>query len=102
MILKSYQSNSGQSRMMFLFSSESFLQAYKRIQYLKQYVRYRRKQGLAIKEKTQVLQQLNKTLIDEKAKKIVLIEDNRNVQEQLAKERKAQEDLIKSLKSKER
>ena len=37
MILKSYQSKSGQSRMMFLFSSENFLQAYKRFQYLKQY-----------------------------------------------------------------
>ena len=35
MILKSYQSNSGQSRMMFLFSSESFLQAYKRTQIFK-------------------------------------------------------------------
>lgn len=102
MIQKSYASKSLKNRLMFLFSSESFLQAYKRIQYLKQYARYRRKQGLAIKEKTQVLQQLNKTLIDEKAKKIVLIEDNRNVQEQLAKERKAQEDLIKSLKRKER
>ena len=102
MIQKSYASKSLKNRLMFLFSSESFLQVYKRIQYLKQYARYRRKQGLAIKKKTQVLQQLNKTLIDEKAKKVVLIEENRNVQEQLVKERKAQEDLIKSLKRKER
>ena len=43
MIQKSYASKSLQNRLMFLFSSENFLQAYKRIQYLKQYARYRRK-----------------------------------------------------------
>ena len=69
MIQKSYASKSLKNRLMFLFSSESFLQAYKRIQYLKQYASYRRKQGLAISEKTQLLQQLNQTLIDEKEKK---------------------------------
>ena len=59
MIQKSYASKSLKNRLMFLFSSESFLQAYKRIQYLKQYSRYRKKQGLAIGEKTQLLQKLN-------------------------------------------
>ncbi|OUU19826.1 MAG: peptidase M23, partial [Flavobacteriaceae bacterium TMED48] len=47
MIQNSYASKSLQNRLMFLFSSENFLQAYKRIQYLKQYTQYRRKQGLA-------------------------------------------------------
>jgi murein hydrolase activator len=102
MIQKSYASKSLKNRLMFLFSSESFLQAYKRIQYLKQYASYRRKQGLAISKKTQLLQQLNQTLIDEKGKKIALIKENRAVQEQLAEEQKQQESLIKSLKRKER
>jgi len=102
MIQKSYASKSLKNRLMFLFSSESFLQAYKRIQYLKQYASYRRKQGLAISKKTQLLQQLNQTLIDEKEKKIALIKENRAVQEQLAEEQKQQESLIKSLKRKER
>ena len=69
MILKSYQSKSGQSRMMFLFSSENFLQAYKRFQYLKQYTSFRKKQGELIAEKTQILQQLNLDLITQKRKK---------------------------------
>ena len=72
MILKSYQSKSGQSRMMFLFSSENFLQAYKRFQYLKQYTSFRKKQGELIAEKTQILQQLNLDLITQKRKKEVL------------------------------
>lgn len=101
-IQKSYASKSLQNRLMFLFSSESFLQAYKRIQYLKQYARYRRKQGKAIAEKTNLLKQLNETLKEEKATKLALIEENRAVQEQLEKERKQQEALIKTLKRKER
>ena len=102
MIQNSYASKSLQNRLMFLFSSENFLQAYKRIQYLKQYTQYRRKQGLAIAEKTQLLQELNKALIEEKSKKLVLVEENKAVQEQLKKERNAQENLIKSLRRKER
>lgn len=101
-IQKSYASKSLLNRLMFLFSSESFLQAYKRIQYLKQYARYRRKQGKAITEKTNLLKQLNETLKEEKATKLALIEENRAVQEQLGKERKQQEALIKTLKRKER
>jgi septal ring factor EnvC (AmiA/AmiB activator) len=102
MIQNSYASKSLQNRLMFLFSSKNFLQAYKRIQYLKQYTQYRRKQGLAIAEKTQLLQELNKALIEEKSKKLVLVEENKTVQEQLKKERNAQENLIKSLRRKER
>ena len=102
MIQKSYASKSLQNRLMFLFSSENFLQAYKRIQYLKQYTRYRRKQGIAIAEKTTLLQELNKTLTQEKATKQALVEENRAVQEELEKERKQQQNLIKTLKRKER
>ena len=102
MIQNSYTSKSLQNRLMFLFSSENFLQAYKRIQYLKQYTQYRRKQGLAIAEKTQLLQELNKALIEEKSKKLVLVEENKAVKEQLKEERNVQENLIKSLRRKER
>jgi septal ring factor EnvC (AmiA/AmiB activator) len=102
MIQNSYASKSLQNRLMFLFSSENFLQAYKRIQYLKQYTQFRRKQGLAIAEKTQLLQELNKALIEEKSKKLVLVEENKAVQEQLKEERNVQENLIKSLRRKER
>jgi septal ring factor EnvC (AmiA/AmiB activator) len=80
MILKSYQSKSGQSRMMFLFSSENFLQAYKRFQYLKQYTNFRKKQGELIAEKTQILQQLNLDLIAQKRKKEVLVQENKEAQ----------------------
>ena len=98
MIRKSYKSKSSQNRLMFLFSSESFLQAYKRIQYMKQYASFRKKQGDEIADKTTTLQTLNTTLINQKRKKEVLVSENQKVQQTLEIERKSQEVLIRSLK----
>ena len=52
MIVKSYKSKNQQSRIMFLLSSNDFKQAYKRLQYIKQYSDYQKKQGEIIKIKT--------------------------------------------------
>ena len=100
MIQKSYKSKSSQNRLMFLLSSEDFLQAYKRIQYMKQYADFRKKQGEKIAEKTKTLQSLNQDLLEQKAQKEALVIENRKAQEQLQRERKSQQRLIKSLKSK--
>ena len=101
MIQKSYASKSLQNRLMFLFSSENFLQAYRRIQYLKQYARYRRKQGLQISEKTKLLQNLNQVLIEENEKKTKLINDNRDIRKKLVQEQKKQQELINTLRLKQ-
>ena len=45
MIQKSYRNRSQQSRLMFLLSSEDFFQAFKRLQYMKQYTQFRKEQG---------------------------------------------------------
>ncbi|EDP97006.1 peptidoglycan DD-metalloendopeptidase family protein [Kordia algicida OT-1] len=97
MIRKSYKSNSEQSRLMFLLSSESFLQAYKRVQYMKQYTDYRKKQGEAIVTRTQELQTLNKTYSDQKKEKEALIAENRKVQKELEKEKKLQNEMLAEL-----
>ena len=102
MILESYQSKSLQSRLLFLFSSESFLQAYKRIQYLKQYAAFRKKQGIAIADKTLLLQVLNKDLLAQKSKLETIVEENKTEQNTLLKEQQQQQALIRSLRKKER
>ena len=102
MIRKSYESGSGQSRMMFLFSSESFLQAYKRSQYLNQYTSFRKKQGELIVEKTKTLQQLNTDLVAQKLKKEELVKENKTAQQQYKNEQSSQQQLIKALKKKEK
>ncbi|NBS18299.1 MAG: peptidase M23 [Flavobacteriia bacterium] len=102
MIRKSYKSKSSQNRLMFLFSSQDFLQAYKRIQYMKQYANYRKKQGKDIALKTQTLQALNQTLLEQKSQKEALVQENRKIQEALEQERKSQQKLISSLKRRSR
>ena len=102
MIQKSYKSKSSQNRLMFLFSSEDFLQAYKRIQYMKQYTNFRKKQGEEITQKTKTLQSLNKALLEQKAQKEALVMENREAQQELQRERKSQQRLIRGLKSKSR
>ncbi|MGB1449273.1 MAG: murein hydrolase activator EnvC family protein [Flavobacteriaceae bacterium] len=102
MIRYAYASKSAQSRLMFLFSSESFLQAYKRFQYLKQYAAFRKKQGLLIAEKTTALEELNKVLLVQKQKKETLVKENRLAQDQLTAERLEQKERISKLKKKER
>ena len=101
MIKKSYKSKSEQSRVMFLLSSEGFLQAYKRLQYMKQYTKFRKEQGVAIQEKTELLKILNKDLLVQKEQKETLIANNKKTKAQLTKERKNQEQLIASLKKDE-
>lgn len=102
MIQNSYKSKSSQNRLMFLFSSEDFLQAYKRVQYMKQYANFRKKQGEEIVQKTKTLQSLNKTLLEQKVQKDALVRENRKVQQELQQERKSQQRLIRGLKSKSR
>ncbi len=101
MIQKSYRSKSQQSRIMFLLSSQSFLQAYKRLQYMKQYANYRKKQGDEIKGRTDELQVLNANLINQKKAKDVLIAENRQTRAQLEKNKQSQQSLIKNIRQKE-
>ncbi|WP_317172078.1 murein hydrolase activator EnvC family protein [Salinimicrobium oceani] len=101
MISKSYKSKSQQSRIMFLLSAESFLQAYKRLQYMKQYANYRHQQGEEIKLRTLELQELNTSLAEQKKVKDQLIAENRKTRADLEKNRKAQAGLIAEVRKKE-
>lgn len=101
MIRKSYKSKSQQSRVMFLLSSQNFLQAYKRVQYMKQYAKFRKKQGEGIKAKTEELQQLNSDLIAQKKTKQKLISENELAKSSLTNERKDQQELVVILKKDE-
>ena len=98
MILKSYKSRSEQSRAMFLLSSENFLQAYKRAQYMKQYASYRKIQGEEIKVKSGELTVYNKKLDVQKTEKEKLIEEQEKERMLLQKEKREQEQLVNSIK----
>ncbi|WP_369692167.1 murein hydrolase activator EnvC family protein [Formosa haliotis] len=97
MIVHSYKSRSEQSRVMFLLSSTNFKQAYKRLQYIKQYTNYQKEQGESIKQKTEDLKVANTQLLKQKEDKQKLIKENAVAQAQLELERKQQRSLMASI-----
>lgn len=98
MIVKSYKSRSQQSRAMFLLSSENFLQAYKRLQYMKQYSSYRKMQGVEINDKTTKLADYNAKLSGQKTEKEKLLAEQEKQRADLEKEKQEQEKIANSLK----
>jgi len=98
MVVKSYKSKSEESKVMFLLSSTNFQQAYKRLQYIKQYADHQKKQAQLIKEQTLKLQELNTSLSKQKEEKQKLIDANRRSRQQLQKELDQQEDMVSSIK----
>jgi septal ring factor EnvC (AmiA/AmiB activator) len=97
MILKSYKSQSEQSRAMFLLSSDNFLQAYKRAQYMKQYASYRKMQGQEIVGKTKQLVGYTNKIVVQKTEKEKLIAENENEKKELVKEKKEQEKIASQI-----
>ena len=98
MIVKSYKSRSEQSRAMFLLSSQNFLQAYKRAQYMKQYASYRKMQGIEIQSKSDELVSYNDKLDVQKTAKQKLIAENEQEKIKLEKEKQVQQEIAKSIK----
>lgn len=97
-IVNSYKSRSEQSRAMFILSSENFLQAYKRAQYLKQYTSFRKSQGEEINVKSKELISYNEKLKLQKIAKQKLINENEKERVALVKEKQEQEILVNSIK----
>ena len=103
MIVKSYKSRSEQSRFMFVLSSTSFLQAYKRVQYMKQYAGYRKRQAEEIKVKQARLgTAVGELQTNKKEKEVVIVEKTKikAEQEKLKQEKVATAKLIQKDKKK--
>jgi murein hydrolase activator len=98
LILKSYKARSEQSRAMFLLSSQNFLQAYKRAQYMKQYASYRRAQGEEIRQKSIELGVYNQKISIQKSAKEKLLAENQKEKQALEQEKKEQEKIVQEIK----
>ena len=102
MVVAARKNQSTQNRLMFLLSSESFWQAYKRMAYMKQYAAYRKQQGEQIAKKTKTLQQYTNNLVAQRKDKERLIRENRDAQKALDTVRARQNNLVQQLKRKEK
>ena len=97
MVVKAYKSRSEQSRIMFILSSESFLQAYKRMQYMKQYASFRKVQGEEIRSKMAELELRVTALSRQKKKKEVLLAESEKQKKDLESDKQEQEKLVKAI-----
>lgn len=102
MIFKSYKSKSKQSQLLFLMSSQSFRQAYKRLQYMKQYTTFRKKQGEKIVLQTDVVKKLNDSLLVKKQVKDTLIKVETTEKQKIEIDKKNKQKLVSQIKRKER
>ena len=102
MILRSYKSKSGKNKLMFVLSSESFFQAFKRTQYIKQYTAFRRNQANKIVTISDELRLINDELIERKKLKETLLTNNRLTQKSLEKEKNQANEIAFKLKSQEK
>ena len=97
MILKSYKNRSVDNKLMFVLSSSNFQQAYRRLQYIKQYADYQKLQAEIIKQETKQLQKFNKELLRQKKDKDKLVSENKAAKAILDKELITQNSLIEEI-----
>ncbi|KQC30561.1 murein hydrolase activator EnvC family protein [Flagellimonas eckloniae] len=101
LIQKSYQNKSQSNRLMFLLSAENFFQAFKRLQYMEQYAKHRKKQGEDIIKKADELATLNRDLVLQRKTKEQLLAENKKVKANLFNEIESQKNLLRSIRQNE-
>ena len=86
MLLSVYKKKSNLNKLMFIFSSTSFQQAYKRIQYFKQYANFQDKTLSKIKVNSNDIKNVIVVLDSQKINKKVLIDENEEIKRDLSME----------------
>jgi septal ring factor EnvC (AmiA/AmiB activator) len=102
LIYSTYRNRSAYNRLMFLFSSHNFNQAYKRLKYLQQYTEYREAQVKSITEAQRVLTTQKLELEKRKSSKLTLKHSQEKERNILAKEKALKDEKIKNLTSQEK
>ena len=101
LVRRSYQNKTQNNRLMFLLSADNFYQAYKRLQYMKQYAKQRKRQGEQIISKTEELSIRNNDLISQRKEKEQLLAENKKVKQELFREIQSQKSLLTSIRQNE-
>ena len=94
MLLSAYKKKSNLNKLMFVFSSTSFQQAYKRIQYFKQYANFQNKTLSKIKINSNDIKNVIVVLDSQKINKKLLIDENEEIKRDLSIEYTGLNNLI--------
>ncbi|MBE9469208.1 MAG: peptidoglycan DD-metalloendopeptidase family protein [Bacteroidetes bacterium] len=97
MIYHAYKNRSYYDKLMFVFASEDFNQAYKRLKYFQQYSQYRRRQAdLIVDTRLTLIQKLDSVEII-KAQKLELVYDKKEENTNLIYEKDQQKNILSNL-----
>lgn len=102
LIRQAYKNRDSHDQLMFIFSSQSFNQAYKRMKFIQQYTEYRHKQAEAIKLKSVELADLNSSLMIKIEEKKVLSGQVKSEKVELQSDLSEQKLALNSLKQDEK
>ena len=94
MLLSAYKKKSNLNKLMFVFSSTSFQQAYKRIQYFKQYANFQNKTLSKININSNDIKNVIVVLDSQKTNKKLLIDENEEIKRDLSIEYTGLNNLI--------
>ena len=97
MLLSAYKKKSNLNKLMFVFSSTSFQQAYKRIQYFKQYANFQDKTLSKIKINSNDIKNVIVVLDSQKTNKKLLIDENEEIKRDLSIEYTGLNNLIEEV-----
>ena len=97
MLLSAYKKKSNLNKLMFVFSSTSFQQAYKRIQYFKQYANFQNKTLSKIKINSNDIKNVIVVLDSQKTNKKLLIDENEEIKRDLSIEYTGLNNLIEEV-----
>lgn len=102
MVYYSYKNRSSYDKLMFVFASDDFNQAYKRLKYYQQYSEYREKQAKHIQKTQEILNKKAEELKANKAEKQHLLGIERDEKSSLAAERQEQNQTLSKLQDDEK
>ena len=102
MIVFAQKNQTNYSKLLFVLSSNSFNQAYKRIMYLRQYTEYRKRQADLIQWIRDLIQVKVSRLQTQRAEKETLLQSKKHEADQLNKEKKQQGQYLTTLQEKQK
>ena len=96
-VSNSYKKRSSKIKLMFLFASRDFNQAFSRFQYFKQYTTFRKDQANKITVTQQNLTSLIDTLENNRKQRQLIVDENNKIKKELEDEKQMKNSLFKDL-----
>ncbi len=96
-----HRNRSLQSKLLFIFSAETFEQSYRRLRYVNEYASYQKLKGGEIEEKQTQVKRKQQELLQTREAKEILLKEHRQANAALENQEKLKRKLVQQLKSKQ-